>query len=325
MRTNRFRPTRASIGFAGAFAVLILAMPALAADPTFPPGSRLGLVPPTGMIPSDKFDGFADPDKDAAILITVLPAEAYPQIEKTLDADALKKKGVTLEKREAMSSASARAFCSSAARRRKRRSIESGCWCVGERFNRARDRPGAVQDSAYPDSVVRAALATLSVRPTVPEAEELGLLPFAVGDLAGFHVDDVLRGRAVMLSDMPSGKDSRPEASTGGLDVRLLIAAMPGAPSESEDRANFARLSFNEIGGIKEVRMTVSEPLRIGGQSGYQTHGGGQRRANRSRRDGGAVAAFRRQRISADGRDRPRRHLDDRTRAAAHGARQHRA
>ena len=65
-----------------------------------------------------------------------------------------------------------------------------------------------VQDSAYPDSVVRAALATLSVRPTVPEAEELGLLPFVVGDLAGFHVDDVLRGRAVMLSDMPSGKDS---------------------------------------------------------------------------------------------------------------------
>ena len=53
------------------------------------------------MVASDKFDGFADPDKDAAILITVLPAEAYPQIEKTLDVDALKKKGVTLEKREA--------------------------------------------------------------------------------------------------------------------------------------------------------------------------------------------------------------------------------
>ena len=272
MRTNRFRPTRASIGFAGAFAVLILAMPALAADPTFPPGSRLGLVPPTGMIPSDKFDGFADPDKDAAILITVLPAEAYPQIEKTLDVDALKKKGVTLEKREAMQLSFGKGFLligNQTAEKTKYRK-----WLL---VASASDLTALVtvqvplQDSAYPDSVVRAALATLSVRPTVPEAEELGLLPFVVGDLAGFHVDDVLRGRAVMLSDMPSGKDSHPEASTGGLDVRLLIAAMPGAPSESEDRANFARLSFNEIGGIKEVRVTVSEPLRIGGQSGYQT------------------------------------------------------
>ena len=272
MRTNRFRPAWASIGFAGAFAVLILAMPALAADPTFPPGSRLGLVPPTGMIPSDKFDGFADPDKDAAILITVLPAEAYPQIEKTLDVDALKKKGVTLEKREAMQLSFGKGFLligSQTAEKTKYRK-----WLL---VASASDLTALVtvqvplQDSAYPDSVVRAALATLSVRPTVPEAEELGLLPFVVGDLAGFHVDDVLRGRAVMLSDMPSGKDSRPEASTGGLDVRLLIAAMPGAPPESEDRANFARLSFNEIGGIKEVRVTVSEPLRIGGQSGYQT------------------------------------------------------
>src|SRR5271169_5719939 len=112
MRTNGFSSARASTGFSGVFAfsilamlilaTLVLAMPALAADPIFPPGSRLGLVPPAGMIPSDKFDGFADPDKDAAILITVLPAGAYPQIEKSLDVEALRKKGVTLEKREAM-------------------------------------------------------------------------------------------------------------------------------------------------------------------------------------------------------------------------------
>ncbi len=272
MRIDRFRPARASTGFAGALAFLILAMPALAADPTFPPGSRLGLVPPAGMVPSDKFDGFADPDKDAAILITVLPAEAYPQIEKTLDVEALKKKGMTLEKREAMQLSFGKGFLligNQTAEKTKYRK-----WLL---VASASDLTALVtvqvpsQDSAYPDSVVRAALATLSVRPTVPEAEELGLLPFAVGDLAGFHVDDVLRGRAVMLSDKPGGKDSPPEANAGGLDVRMLIAAMPGGPPEPENRANFARLSFNEIGGIKEVRVTVSEPLRINGQSGYQT------------------------------------------------------
>ena len=71
-----------------------------AADAVFPPGSRIGLVPPPGMVPSDAFDGFADPAKDAAILITVLPAAAYSQFEKTMDTDVLKKQGVNLEKRE---------------------------------------------------------------------------------------------------------------------------------------------------------------------------------------------------------------------------------
>ena len=244
MRTNRFRPTRASIGFAGAFAVLILAMPALAADPTFPPGSRLGLVPPTGMIPSDKFDGFADPDKDAAILITVLPAEAYPQIEKTLDVDALKKKGVTLEKREAVQLSFGKGFLligNQTAEKTKYRK-----WLL---VASASDLTALVtvqvpsQDSAYPDSVVRAALATLSVRPTVPEAEELGLLPFVVGDLAGFHVDDVLRGRAVMLSDMPSGKEVYPEARTGAARCTFT------------DRSHARRATG--IGGPCQLRQTV--------------------------------------------------------------------
>ncbi len=56
-----------------------------------------------------------------------------------------------------------------------------------------------------------------------------------------------------------------------GLDARLLIAALPAGPIEPADHANFARLSFNEIGGISDVRITMSEPLRIGGQSGFQT------------------------------------------------------
>jgi hypothetical protein len=272
MWINRFRPAGASVGFAGAFAFLILATPALAADPTFPPGSRLGLVPPAGMIPSDKFDGFADPDKDAAILITVLPPAAYPQIEKAFDADALKKKGVTLEKREPVQLSFGKGFVLIGTQVAEKTKFRK--WLLVASAN---DLTALVTvqvpspDSAYPDSVIRAALATLAIRPTVPEAEELDLLPFSIGDLAGFHVDNVLRGRAVMLSEKPGGADAPAEAKAGALDAHVLIAALPGAPPEADNRANFARLSFNEIGGIKEVRVTVSEPLRISGQSGFQT------------------------------------------------------
>jgi hypothetical protein len=128
-------------------------------------------------------------------------------------------------------------------------------------------------ENAYSDRVVRAALATLAVRPTVPQAEELSLLPFAVGDLAGFKIDSVLPGRALVLSDVQGEgpNDSAKGPSERDLNARVLLAAMPGGPKEPDDRANFARLSFNEITGVRNVHITMSEPLRIGGQPGYQT------------------------------------------------------
>jgi hypothetical protein len=251
---------------------MALAIPALAAEPVFPPGSRVGLVPPAGMVASKTFDGFADPGSDAAILITVLPAAAYPQIDKTLDADALKKQGVNLEKREPMQLSFGKGFLLTGRQIAEKTRYRK--WLL---VASASDFTALVtvqvpeQATAYSDRVVRESLATLSVRPKVPEAEELGLLPFAVGDLAGFHVDGALRGRALMLSDTSGPNDSSKEATFGSLDARMLIAAVPGGPAEPDQHANFAKLSFNEIGGIRNVHVTVSEPLRIGGQSGYQT------------------------------------------------------
>jgi hypothetical protein len=262
------------IGGLAGFALVLLAVPVQAADPVFPAGSRIGLVPPAGMLESESFVGFADPSKDAAILITALPAQAYSQIDKTLEPQVLKKQGVTLEKREPIKLSDGNGFlftCRQVADKAHYRK-----WLL---LAAASDLTALVtvqvpeQDSAYPDRVVRAALATLAVRAKVPEAEELNLLPFAVGDLAGFHVDGILRGRALMLSDPHSQnlEDSSKGAFEDGPPARLLIAAVPGGPTEAADHENFARLSFNDIGGIRNVRVTMSEPLRIGGQSGYQT------------------------------------------------------
>jgi hypothetical protein len=264
-----------SAGAFAVFAALALAVqvaPARAEDVIFPPGSRVGLAPPPGMVASKTFDGFADPAKDAAILITVLPAEAYGQIEKVLDSDALKRQGVTVEKREPI-----------------QLSFGKGILLIGRQVaekNRFKkwllvasggDLTAMVTiqvpepDNVYSDQTLRTALATLALRAKVPEEEELSLLPFAVGDLAGFHVDDVLRGRALMLRDEVAAPDAGKETTPHGFDARMLIAAVPGGPSEADQRADFARLMFNEIGGIRQVRITMSEPLRIGGQSGFQT------------------------------------------------------
>jgi hypothetical protein len=316
MSNSRFRSIAAGAGLAVLLLACLCGVQARAADPQFPPGSRIGLVPPTGMVASDAFAGFADPEKNAAILIATLPAAAYAQLDKTLDIEDLHKQGITLEKREPMRLGSGKGF------------LLTGRQSVGKEHYRKWLMVMAVEDitamvsvqipeadTTYPANAVRAALNTLTVRQSVPEQEQLGLLPFIVGDLAGFHVDAVLPGRALVLSastgeapkdaakDAPkdkeaskeapkdtsaegpkdsskeapkdsskeTSKDSSKEALTRTLQARLLITAAPGGPAEAEDRGNFARTSFAEIGGIRDVHITMSEPLRIGGQSGYQT------------------------------------------------------
>lgn len=296
-----------SAACAAALTLVLFTMPGSAADAVFPAGSRVGLVPPPGMEASDVFDGFSDPSRDAAILITVLPAAAYSQIEKTLDLEALRRQGVALAKREPMQLAFGKGFLLSGRQVTPKSKFRK--WLL---VAAASDLTALVTvqvpdlDTSYSDRVVRAALATVVVRAKVPEAEELGLLPFSVGDLAGFHIDNFVRGRAMVLTDAPGGESASKDAGKdlnkdlnkeldknigkepgkdagkepgseggkpagGSFETRLLIAAVPGGPAEPDDRANFARLSFDEIGGVRNVNVTVSEPLRINGQAGYQT------------------------------------------------------
>ncbi len=283
--SHRTFASRLRAGLAALFAVTALALPVQAADPVYPPGSRIGLVPPDGMAASNEFSGFADQGKDAVILLAVLPAEPFSQIEKTMDADALKKEGITLDKREPLQLGVGKAFLFTG--REVAEKTHYRKWLLVAAMNdvTALVNVQAPESSVYSEQVVRAALMTLSLRAIIPEAEQLSLLPFTVGELAGFHVNRVLRGRALMLSDAPSedakdsakdagkdaAKDPAKDPAPAGIQAHLLIAAVPGGPTEADDRGKFARLAFGEIAGLRDVHLTMSEPLRLGRQWGYQT------------------------------------------------------
>jgi len=290
----------AALAAAVLFATVVVVLPARAADPVYPLGSRVGLVPPSGMAMSKKFAGFADPKEDAAIVITTLPQGAYAEIEKSFNADAFKKQGVTVDKREPITLAVGTGFLISA-----QQTVDDAHHRKWLLVVPAGDLTALVsvqvpeQNKTYSETVVRAALATLAVRASVPQDEELGLLPFTIGDLAGFKVGAVLPGRAIILGDSPpdhaadapkpptpaapqdtaKGQDATKgtagpapkEPAAGGLEARLLIAVVPGGPSQLDDHAAFARQMFNEIGGIGDIHVSMSEPLRIGGQPGFQT------------------------------------------------------
>jgi hypothetical protein len=259
----------AALAFAAVLALLLLAAPAQAADPTFPIGSRIGLVPPPGMLVSKNYLGFEDIDKDAAILLASQVAAAYPDIEKSLTPESLKSQGITIDKRETMQFPFGNGVLVTGKQTDdKDKKVYRKYLLVAQ----ASDLTVLVnaqvpeQETAYPDAAMHAAMASVALRASVPDSEKLSLLPFTVGDMAGFHVQSVLPGRALVLIDNPKGVPAADD-----FEARMFVAAFPGGPSEADDRAQFARLAFDQIIGIKEVRLTMSEPLRINGQSGFQT------------------------------------------------------
>jgi len=239
---------------------------AAAAEPIFPLGSRVGLVPPPGMTKSRNFAGFTDTENKVAMLVVALPAKAFADIEKSMTPEALKKEGVTQESRTPFSLAIGKAF------------LIIGRQEVGTAKLRKWLLVAAASDitafvtvqvpetarASYPDDAIRTALASLTIRPQVPDEEKLGLLPFKLSNLAGFKIGSVAPGRGVLLSDVTGEKQAmltRP---------RILIAATQATPAQMEDRGALARHLFSTLAGVTEVRTTEAGPLRIGGQQGYQ-------------------------------------------------------
>jgi hypothetical protein len=239
-----------------------LALPASADDVVYPPGSRIGLVPPPGLHASTSFPGFEDREKSVAVLLGVLPPEAYTEFEKSDSAEGLRKLGATLEKREILTLPTGKALLVIG-----RQDKQSTWMLVASMPDLTAMVTLRIPDSAkdvYPDAIVRAAFASLAVRPEVPIEEQLGLLPFKLGTLAGFKIGGVLPGRGVLLTDVP------PDAASNAIDPHMIVALMPGGPAESGDRDDIARQIFRGIPNLKDVRITGSEQLRIGGQQGHE-------------------------------------------------------
>ncbi|MEA2989023.1 MAG: hypothetical protein QOG83_1734 [Alphaproteobacteria bacterium] len=252
--------------------LLALPLPAQAADVVYPPGSRIGLAPPPGVELSRRFFGFEDAAQSVAIVIVELPRQAYPDVEKSANNETLKKQGITVEKREALSLPSGKAFL--VIGRQEIDNIRLRKWIMaGSAPDLTAMVTAQIPDAAkraYPDAAVRAAFTSIAVRAIVPVEEQLGLLPFRVGELAGFRVGGVLAGRALMLTDGAA------DATDSGLDAHMVVAVAPGAPAQAADRDAFARDVFGNIPNLREVRIGSSEPLRVGGLQGHQIMAAGK-------------------------------------------------
>jgi hypothetical protein len=250
----------------GALALLLAAAPARAADPVFPVNSRVGLVPPAGFTPSTKFPGFENPQASAAILFAELPAEAFPEIEKTFTNELLQGRGMTVALREPVTLKDGR-----------------GVFIAGPKVLDGVKRYESVLIASLPglttvvsmqmveasratitDAVVREAFKTLAVRQTVPDSEKLSVLPYKIGNLGGFRlVQTTPNGTAILTLGEKDVVDDVEQPF-------LLIGVTGGEPPKPEERDAFAQRLFNNAPGLKERKILRAESLRMGQSQGYE-------------------------------------------------------
>ncbi len=117
----------------------------------------------------------------------------------------------------------------------------------------------------YSDDDVRKMLASTAVRKEVPVPEQLGLLPFKIGELADFKTIRTLTQRTTILLT-----DGSEETTLDGAPY-MVIGLLAGSPASPDDRARFAQRLATTIPGLRDARITSNEPQRIDGTPGFET------------------------------------------------------
>jgi hypothetical protein len=246
---------------------LMAAAPALAADPVFPTASRIGLVAPAGFTPSNRFAGFENPQASALITLAELPADAYADIEKGFSNDeSLKSRGWTIKVREPLTFKDGKGFFIAGPQESQGQKRYEGVMVAntGGITSLVSVQMIEASSATITDAVLRDTFKTLTVRAAVPESERLAVLPYKIGNLAKFRVVRSAREGVALLTDGPK------DEVVGVEQPFLLIGIAPGAAPKPEDRDAFAKRVFSSAPGIKEVKITRAEPLRIGQTQGYE-------------------------------------------------------
>jgi hypothetical protein len=243
--------------------LIAVAGPAFAADPVYPPGARVGLVPLVGLAPSKSFSGFETEDHGVKVLVTELPAAAYSEVDTAFKSNP-PGGGV---KPEGIETAAGKGYYTienvkdGALNARRYAMILSGGTFTGYVAAQIPENASKI----YTDDAVRQMFASAVIRKDVPVAEQLALLPFNLTDLGSFKfVHTLTPGSAILLSD--GTEDTQIEAT-----AFVVIGVLGSSPTQPDDRGRFAQQAAASIPGIREARLTMSEPLRIEGSPGYET------------------------------------------------------
>ena len=249
-----------------AFAWLLVAMGgALAADPVFPPGARVGITPLVGLNPAKAFTGFETEDRGVKVLIAELPATAYAEVMNMFKTNPAI--GTSSAKPESLETGAGTAYYTAETAKngsgvfRHYSMVLSGGAFSGYIDVQVPENATKI----FTDDAVRKMLASAVVRKEVPVDEQLALMPFKVGNLGDFKNVRALGATGALLladGDETAGFEAAPF---------MVIGLMAATPTQPDDRARFAEQAARAIPGMHSGRITMSEPVRIDGMAGYET------------------------------------------------------
>jgi hypothetical protein len=242
---------------------------AFAADPVFPPGARVGMTPLVGLNKARTFIGFETEDQGVKVLIADLPADAYGEVANAFRTNPAGAGGI---KPESIETAAGLAYYTVES---GKENAKDGAGGNVRRYSMILPGPTfsgyvAVQvpenaSKIYTDDAVRQMFASAVIRAEVPLEEQLGLMPFKMSELSSFkNIRTLAPGAALILSDA--------DEKTGFEAAPFMIIGLIGSTAASpDDRGRFAQQIAATIPGVRDGRITMSEPVRIDGQPGYET------------------------------------------------------
>ena len=247
-----------------AVALLVSAIcPAFAADPVFPPGVRVGMTPLVGLSRAKTFVGFETEDQGVKVLVAELPAEAYGEVMNAFKANpaAGGVKPESIETSAGVAYYTAENAKDGASNVRRYSMILPGGTFSGYVAVQVPENATKI----YTDEAIRQMFASAVVRKEVPIDEQLGLMPFKISQLSDFkNVRTLAPGAALILADGDevTGFEAAPF---------MVIGLIGSAPAQPDDRGRFAQQAATTIPGVRDARITMSEPIRIDGMPGYET------------------------------------------------------
>jgi hypothetical protein len=222
------------------------------------------MTPLVGLSRAKTFVGFETEDHSVKVLVAELPAEAYGEVMNALKTNPAGTGGI---KPESIETSAGVAYYTA-------ENAKDGASSV-RRYSMI--LPGgtfsgyvAVQipenaTKIYTDEAVRQMFASAVIRKEVPIEEQLGLMPFKISELSDFkNVRTLAPGAALILADGDevTGFETAPF---------MVIGVIGSAPAQPEDRGRFAQQAATTIPGVRDARITMSEPIRIDSMPGYET------------------------------------------------------
>ena len=245
-------------------AASLLLVSASWADPVYPPGSRIGLEPPPGMVPSGA--GFADRTHGAMLVVTELSLQSHARVMQDFSPERMQAGGMELVTREMIALPGGDGLLVVA--RQTENGVALRKWAL---LTRTEDMTAIVVATlpetareAYPDAALRAAFGSVTVRAKLLPDEMLAVLPYRLDDLGGFRLLRASPDGTAVLTFGPNDTTLPVE------QPYFMIAPRAVEPPPAAERDRFAQRVLAGFVNRPDLRIVRSEEIRIGGAPGHE-------------------------------------------------------